>query len=58
MAPAMNVRMWEHKSNKENLEKLIDFGHEIIGPEIGEMACGEYGMGKMSEPETIINYIN
>ena len=58
IAPAMNVRMWEHQSNKNNLKKLIDFGHEIIGPEIGEMACGEYGMGKMSEPEKIINYIN
>ncbi len=58
IAPAMNVRMWEHQSNKENLKKLIDFGHEIIGPEIGEMACGEYGMGKMSEPKTVINHIN
>ena len=58
IAPAMNVRMWEHQSNKENLKKLIDFGHEIIGPEIGEMACGEYGKGKMSEPGTIINHIN
>ena len=58
IAPAMNVRMWEHQSNKENLKKLKDFGHEIIGPDIGEMACGEYGMGKLSEPETIINYIN
>ena len=58
IAPAMNVRMWEHQSNKENLKKLIDFGHDIIGPETGEMACGEYGMGKMSEPVTIINHIN
>ncbi len=58
IAPAMNVRMWEHQSNKENLKKLIDFGHEIIGPETGEMACGEYGMGKLSEPVTIINHIN
>jgi phosphopantothenoylcysteine decarboxylase/phosphopantothenate--cysteine ligase len=58
IAPAMNVRMWEHQSNKENLKKLIDFGHEIIGPETGEMACGEYGMGKMSEPVAIINHIN
>ena len=58
VTPAMNVRMWEHQSNKNNLKKLIEFGHEIIGPEIGEMACGEYGMGKMSEPDTIINYIN
>ena len=37
---------------------IVDFGHEIIGPEKGEMACGEYGMGKMSEPVTIINHIN
>ncbi len=58
IAPAMNIRMWEHQSNKENLKKLIDFGHEIIGPETGEMACGEYGMGKLSEPVTIINHIN
>ena len=58
IAPAMNVRMWEHQSNKDNLKKLIDFGHEIIGPETGEMACGEYGNGKMSEPEIIINHIN
>ncbi len=57
-APSMNVRMWEHQSNKDNLKKLINFGHEIIGPETGEMACGEYGMGKMSEPVTIINHIN
>jgi len=58
IAPAMNVRMWEHQSNKNNLKKLVDFGHEIIGPDIGEMACGEYGMGKMSDPETIINYLD
>ena len=58
IAPAMNVRMWEHQSNKNNIKKLNDFGYEIIGPEIGEMACGEYGLGKMSEPEIIINYIN
>jgi len=37
---------------------LIDFGHRIIGPEIGEMACGEYGKGKMADPEIIINHIN
>ena len=59
IAPAMNVRMWEHQSNMNNLKKLIDdFGYKIIGPEIGDMACGEYGKGKMSEPEVIVNYIN
>ena len=44
LAPAMNVRMWEHPSNKENLQKLKNFGYQIIGPEIGDMACGEYGL--------------
>ena len=57
-APAMNVRMWEHKSNKENIKKLEDFGHEIIGPEIGEMACEEYGMGKMCDPKKIVKYLD
>ncbi len=58
LAPAMNVRMWEHPSNKENLQKLKNFGYQIIGPEIGDMACGEYGEGKMTEPEDIVNYLN
>ncbi len=58
LAPAMNVRMWEHPSNKENLQKLKNFGYQIIGPEIGDMACGEYGEGKMTEPEEIINYLD
>jgi phosphopantothenoylcysteine decarboxylase / phosphopantothenate---cysteine ligase len=53
LAPAMNVRMWEHQSTKQNLEKLKSFGYKIIGPEIGEMACGEYGEGKMTDPEKI-----
>ncbi|MDB3887178.1 bifunctional phosphopantothenoylcysteine decarboxylase/phosphopantothenate--cysteine ligase CoaBC [Candidatus Pelagibacter sp.] len=58
LAPAMNVRMWEHQSTKQNLKKLISYGYKLIGPEIGEMACGEYGEGKMSEPVKISNEIN
>ncbi|MDC0354236.1 bifunctional phosphopantothenoylcysteine decarboxylase/phosphopantothenate--cysteine ligase CoaBC [Candidatus Pelagibacter sp.] len=58
LAPAMNVRMWEHQSTKQNLEKLISYGYKLIGPEIGEMACGEYGEGKMSDPDKISNKIN
>ena len=54
LAPAMNVRMWEHQSTKDNLLKLKNYGYKIIGPEIGDMACGEYGKGKMTEPENII----
>ena len=58
IAPAMNVRMWEHQSTKENLEKLKRYGYKIIGPIIGDMACGEYGEGKMSEPKDIVDKID
>ena len=58
LAPAMNVRMWEHKSTKDNLKILKDYGYKLIGPEIGDMACGEFGEGKMSDPSKILNEIN
>ncbi len=58
LAPAMNVRMWEHNSNKTNIKKLKEFGYQLIGPEIGDMACGEFGKGKMIEPEKIISFFN
>ena len=58
LVPAMNVRMWEHPSTKENLEILKNYSYKIIGPEIGEMACGEYGEGKMTEPLEVVNKIN
>ena len=57
IAPAMNVRMWEHQSTKENIGKIKEFGYKIIGPEIGDMACGEYGEGKMTEPSNIISFL-
>ena len=57
LTPAMNVRMWEHQSTVENLNKLKKFGYKVIGPEIGDMACGEFGNGKMTEPDDIINKI-
>ena len=57
LAPAMNVRMWEHMSTQNNLKKLKGYGYKTIGPEIGDMACGEYGKGKMSEPLTIYKEI-
>jgi len=58
IAPAMNVRMWENKITKVNLKKLINSKYKIIGPDIGEMACGEYGSGKFSDPVEISNVIN
>ena len=57
LAPAMNVRMWEHPSTKQNLNKLRSYGYKIIGPEIGDMACGEFGEGKMTEPKDIFQKI-
>ena len=58
LVPAMNVRMWEHPSTKENLEILKKYSYKIIGPEFGEMSCGEYGEGKMTEPLIIAKKIN
>tara|TARA_B100001123_G_scaffold36129_1_gene37383 strand:+ start:323 stop:1528 length:1206 start_codon:yes stop_codon:yes gene_type:complete len=57
LTPAMNVRMWEHLSTKENLNKLKKYGYKIIGPEKGDMACGEFGDGKMTEPVEIVKQI-
>ena len=58
LAPAMNVRMWEHPSTKDNLKILNSFGYKFIGPVTGDMACGEYGEGKMSDPNDIFNEIS
>jgi phosphopantothenoylcysteine decarboxylase/phosphopantothenate--cysteine ligase len=55
IAPAMNVRMWDHQSTQQNIVKLKTYNYRLIGPEIGDMACGEYGEGKMSEPKEIVN---
>jgi len=57
LVPAMNVRMWLHKATQKNYRTLQDFGYYFIGPEKGEMACGEYGEGKMSSPRQIFSYI-
>jgi phosphopantothenoylcysteine decarboxylase/phosphopantothenate--cysteine ligase len=53
VAPAMNVRMWEHPTTQENVSRLLDRGVELIGPEEGELAEGEHGPGRMSEPEDV-----
>ena len=55
--PAMNVKMWEHQATNTNINKLKDYGVEILGPDEGEMACGEYGFGRMSEPIDLLNYL-
>lgn len=53
MAPAMNVRMWEHPAVQRNLATLRADGVHFIGPDEGAMACGEFGPGRMAEPEAI-----
>ena len=57
LAPAMNVRMWEHPSTHKNISTLKSYGYKIIGPDIGDMACGEFGEGKMSEPKDIFSNV-
>jgi phosphopantothenoylcysteine decarboxylase/phosphopantothenate--cysteine ligase len=57
IAPAMNVRMWDHPATQRNLAQLIADGVHIVGPNPGDMACGEYGTGRMSEPMEIIDAI-
>ena len=55
--PAMNVRMWEAPATQRNVQTLKDDGQYILGPDQGDMACGEYGYGRMSEPEVIADAI-
>ena len=61
LAPAMNVRMWEHPAVKANVARLTGFdglhGMAVVGPDEGEMACGEYGPGRMAEPAAILEAV-
>ncbi|WP_299547581.1 bifunctional phosphopantothenoylcysteine decarboxylase/phosphopantothenate--cysteine ligase CoaBC [uncultured Tateyamaria sp.] len=54
IAPAMNVRMWDHPATQRNLAQITDDGVSVVGPNDGDMACGEYGPGRMSEPLEIV----
>jgi phosphopantothenoylcysteine decarboxylase / phosphopantothenate---cysteine ligase len=57
MAPAMNVRMWTHAATRRNLATLKADGVTFVGPDDGAMACGEYGPGRMAEPQAICDAI-
>ena len=57
VAPAMNTRMWEHPATQANAATLRERGVELIGPESGELAEGEVGLGRMTEPEAIAERI-
>jgi phosphopantothenoylcysteine decarboxylase/phosphopantothenate--cysteine ligase len=56
-APAMNHRMWEHSIAKHNIRKLSRIGYSFIGPEAGWLACRNVGLGRMSEPKTIVDSV-
>jgi len=57
VAPAMNNWMWEHPATRANLKTLRDRGVGVIDPVAGELACGEEGVGRMAEPETVVSAI-
>lgn len=57
MAPAMNVRMWQHPATQANLETLRSRGVTIVDPDEGDMACGEHGPGRLAEPVRIADAI-
>src|SRR5258707_10684635 len=57
MAPAMNVRMWEHAATRRNLATLKADGVSFVGPDEGAMACGEFGAGRMAEPPAVLTAI-
>ena len=57
VAPSMNVRMWEHEATQDNISVLIKRGVEVLGPDVGAMACGEFGAGRMCEPDEIVKQV-
>ncbi len=57
LAPAMNHEMWNNAATQDNIRKLVSRGIKTIGPVEGDMACGEFGMGRMIEPEEILGFI-
>jgi phosphopantothenoylcysteine decarboxylase / phosphopantothenate---cysteine ligase len=57
VAPAMNVRMWEHAATQDNIRRLVARGVRMVGPEEGPMACNEFGYGRLAEPPTILGAI-
>jgi phosphopantothenoylcysteine decarboxylase / phosphopantothenate---cysteine ligase len=57
VAPAMNVRMWQHEATQRNIRTLMNDGVTFVGPNDGEMACGEFGPGRMAEPSEIADAV-
>jgi phosphopantothenoylcysteine decarboxylase/phosphopantothenate--cysteine ligase len=57
IAPAMNSNMWNNPAVQQNVEKIKQMGVKLIGPECGRLACGTEGIGRMAEPEDILEQI-
>jgi phosphopantothenoylcysteine decarboxylase / phosphopantothenate---cysteine ligase len=57
IAPAMDLDMWKHESTRNNIDKLLSYGNQMIQPGVGELASGLYGEGRMAEPEDILTYL-
>ena len=57
LAPAMNQRLWEHPATQDNVKKLQQWGCHFVGPGTGRLACGDEGVGRMAEPEDILERI-
>ena len=57
VAPAMNVKMWLHPATTRNVQQLLDDGVKLIEPAEGDMACGEFGPGRLPEPEAIMEWL-
>lgn len=57
LAPAMNQRMWEHSATQDNVKKLQQWGYHFVGPATGRLACGDEGVGRMAEPNEILERI-
>ncbi len=57
LAPAMHTEMWEHPATQRNVSRLREFGYELVGPDSGELAGGDEGVGRLAEPEVILERI-
>ena len=58
IAPAMNVRMWLHAATRRNVQQLVEDGVRVIEPAEGDMACGEFGPGRLPEPGEIMDWLS
>ncbi|MEQ7799174.1 bifunctional phosphopantothenoylcysteine decarboxylase/phosphopantothenate--cysteine ligase CoaBC [Pedobacter sp. ASV1-7] len=58
VAPAMDLDMWKHESTRNNIDRILSYGNQVIQPGNGELASGLYGEGRMAEPEEIVDFLS